>query len=80
MERDRDEYSGRFTREYSVNQFKEVVDNSEGISTKEVAEKVGCSRDLAYRRLRELKQEDQIEAELIGGSYRWYSKGPKDED
>jgi len=77
MGRDRDEYSGRFNREYPVSQFKEAVENSEGLSTNEVAEKVGCSQKLAYRRLKELEESGEIEANLVGGSYQWKPKESK---
>jgi len=71
MGRDRDEYSGRYTREYPVVKFREAVEKSDGLSTAEVAEIVGCSSDLAYRRLKELEEDGGVVANLVGGSYQW---------
>ena len=74
MDRDRDEYSGRFTREYSDEEFIDAVKSLESSSTSEVADHMGCSSDLAYRRLTELAEEGRIESEKIAGNYRWFIK------
>jgi len=80
MNRDRDEYSGRYTREYPVFEFNEAVQKSDGLSTAEVADIVGCSSDLAYRRLKELEEDGEVVANLVGGSYQWNSKESEDEN
>lgn len=71
MAPDRDDYSGRYTREYEDAEFVEAVEALSGASTADVADLVGCSRDLAYRRLNELAEEGSIEGEMIGRTYRW---------
>lgn len=68
---DRDDYSGRYTREYEDAEFVDAVERLSGASTADVAEAVGCSRDLAYRRLNELAEEGPVEGEMIGRTYRW---------
>lgn len=78
MGRDRDEFSGRYNREYDVGDFVEALKDLESASTSQVAEEVGCSRDLAYRRLKELKENGVVSAELIGGNYRWSVKSNED--
>jgi len=80
MDRDRDDFSGRFTREYPVRQFKEAVVNSDGLSTQGVADKVGCSRDLAYRRLKELEERGEVRVERVGGSFQWFLLESENED
>jgi len=77
---DRDDYSGRFTREYPVKQFREAIRQSDGLSTRQVAERVGCSTDLAYRRLKELEESGEISANLVGGSYQWKTVNAENED
>lgn len=73
MDSDRDEYSGRFTQEFSDSEFVAAVEELGSCSTTEVADHIGCSSDLAYRRLLELESEDSIAAEKIAGNYRWFS-------
>jgi predicted HTH transcriptional regulator len=69
---DRDEFSGRYTEEYSDKEFLRVVAELGSCSTSDVAERLGCSSDLAYRRLRELADNDRVGSEKIAGTYRWY--------
>jgi len=73
MGRDRDEYSGRFTQEYTDEDFVRAVEELVSCSTTEVADHVGCSSDLAYRRLTELASESRIDSEKLAGNYRWFS-------
>ena len=77
MGRDRDEYSGRFTREYSDEDFLKAVEELKSSSTSDVADYLGCSSDLAYRRLTELAEDGRIGSEKVAGNYRWF---PSDED
>jgi len=72
MGRDRDEYSGRFTQEYSDEDFVHAVKELGSCSTTDVADYVGCSSNLAYRRLTELASEGRIGAEKVARSYRWF--------
>jgi DNA-binding Lrp family transcriptional regulator len=68
---ERDEYSGRYNREFELSDFIAALQKTGPASTSKVAEEVGCSRDLAYRRLKELEEEGAVSGELIGGNYRW---------
>lgn len=72
MGRDRDEYSGRFTPEYSDDEFVQAVKQLESCSTSDVAEYLGCSSNLAYRRLTELDNDGRISSENVAGNYRWF--------
>lgn len=72
MGRDRDEYSGRFTQEYSDDDFVRAVKELKSCSTSDVADYLGCSSDLAYRRLVELADEERINSEKVAGNYRWF--------
>jgi hypothetical protein len=72
MGRDRDEFSGRFIQEYSDEDFVQVVKELGSCSTSDVADHVGCSSDLAYRRLTELAAESRIDSEKVAGNCRWF--------
>ena len=72
MDRNRDEYSGRFSQEYSDEDFVRAVKELGSCSTTDVADHVGCSSDLAYRRLTELASEGRIDSEKGAGNYRWF--------
>jgi len=49
------------------------VASIENATTTKVAEEVGCSYDLAYRRLNVLESEDEIERITVGASFIWTS-------
>lgn len=70
MPKDRDE-TGRFSREYEDEQFLSAVASLSVASTQSVADEVGCSYDLAYRRLQELEERGEISVEKVGGSFVW---------
>jgi len=68
---DRDE-SGRFEEDYSDEVFIEAVESLPVASTSNVAEAVGCSYDLAYRRLNTLYEEGRIQREEVGQAFVFY--------
>jgi CTP-dependent riboflavin kinase len=70
-DRERDNRSGRFTPEYDLKDFVEAVEKLERASTQDVADELGCSYDLAYRRLKELSEEKELKGEKIGNTYHW---------
>ncbi len=71
MARERDDYSGRYTRTFALSDFVEAVEKVDTASTQHVADEVGCSYDLAYRRLKQLEEENKIGVEKIGNTYQW---------
>jgi len=72
MDRERDDFSGRYTEEYPLGTFLKSVERIGRASTTEIANEVGCSYDLAYRRLQELEEAEKVKGEIIGGSYNWW--------
>jgi len=68
---ERDEESGKFTDQYSREEFIEAVEELDIVTTTKVADYVGCSYDLAYRRLHELAEEGEINKEDAGGLFIW---------
>lgn len=68
MPRVKDQTTGKYTTVYSD---REIIDflASEGFAgTREVADKLGCDRSHAYRRLSDLESENRIVTRLIGGN------------
>jgi len=74
-DRDRDNRSGRYTTEFESETFIEAVDELGLASTRDIADEVGCSYDLAYRRLKELADEGLVEGNKVGNTYHWKPAG-----
>lgn len=71
MPADRDEESGKFTERYPREAFLDAVENIENATTAKIAEEVGCSYDLAYRRLNTLTDDGDVKRTEIGSSFVW---------
>ena len=71
MSKDRDE-EGKYSETYPDSAFFKAVRQIPVASTQNVAEEVGCSYDLAYRRLGDLYDENKIEREEVGNSFVYY--------
>jgi hypothetical protein len=71
MAEDRDE-KGKYTETYPDSAFFEAVRQLPVASTQNVAEEVGCSYDLAYRRLGDLFEKGALEREEVGNSFVYY--------
>lgn len=73
--KDRDEGSGKYTTTYTDDDFLRVIEEAgPQVGTQAVADKVGCTRDTAYRRLCELEEEDEIESRKVGMARLWSIK------
>lgn len=70
-DRERDNRSGRYTTEFDIEDFAEAVEKLEFASTRGVANEVGCSYDLAYRRLKELRDDGVVDGRKMGNTYHW---------
>lgn len=71
MTADRDDESGKFTEQYPRESFLQAVGTIDNATTARVAEEVGCSYDLAYRRLNALEEEGEVTRTEIGSSFVW---------
>lgn len=69
--RDRDE-EGKYSQSYADEDFVSAVESVPVASTQNVADQVGCSYDLAYRRLNQLFENGAVEREDVGGSFVYY--------
>jgi hypothetical protein len=70
---DRDDDSGRFQTTYPTETFLAAVEHLDVPTTSNVADYVGCSYDLAYRRLNALAETGHVEKTDVGGSFMWNS-------
>lgn len=71
MPRQQDSESGKFTQVYDDEDFLDALDELGQAGTAEVAETVGCGEKLAYRRLRALDGDGQVESRTIGNAKLW---------
>lgn len=69
--RSRDDETGQFSREYDRETFLKAVQTVDTPTTTAISDSVGCSYDLAYRRLHELEREGKVEKTDVGGSFLW---------
>lgn len=71
MPTDRDEETGQFEEKYPQEAFLDAVRETDPATTTEVAERVDCSYDLAYRRLNALREESVVSRVTIGNTFVW---------
>jgi len=67
-----DEKTGRFVTQYEDSVFFDALDELKMASTREIADRVGCSYDLAYRRLNGLCKKGKLKKKIVGNSILWY--------
>ena len=70
MARNRDE-EGKYTKQYSDEDFFSAIDTIDVPSTQNISEEVGCSYDLAYRRLKELEKEGAVRSQEVRSAFIW---------
>jgi hypothetical protein len=68
--RDRDE-RGQFPEQYTDQQFLTAVTGLDQPTTQDVADSVGCSRQLAHLRLRQLEDDNEVASRKIGNANVW---------
>lgn len=68
---DRDEETGQFTQEFPLSAFLDAVNELDPATTTNVADEIGCSYDLAYRRLKELEDDGDVRATRVGNTFIW---------
>ena len=74
MTPDRNEETGQYSASYSDDDFlKAIADLGGTAGTSEIADRVGCVRDSAYRRLNQLAENGRVERRRIGNSLVWFA-------
>lgn len=69
-DRNRDGH-GRYREEYTEEEFLDAVREHEPATTSEVAEAVGCVRQNADYRLRQLREAEKVDNKKVGPSLVW---------
>lgn len=69
---DRDE-EGKYTEKYPDEEFLSAIDTVDVASTQNISEEVGCSYDLAYRRLKQLEADGKVESQEVRSAFVWIS-------
>ncbi len=69
--RDRDEETGKFSQQYERREFLGAIEELDTPTTAAIAEYVGCSYNLAYRRLNALEENGSTIKNEVGGTFLW---------
>ncbi|WP_458207320.1 transcriptional regulator [Haladaptatus sp. NG-SE-30] len=71
MESEKPERNGK-SYSFSLDEFREAIRAEGGMcGTRDVADRVGCSYELAFKRLHELQENGKITSKKVGGSRVW---------
>jgi Mn-dependent DtxR family transcriptional regulator len=78
---DRDEETGRYTGEYSTVDFLDAISAEGGLAgTGEIADRVECAHDTAYKRLQKMEEDGLISSQKMGNTLLWKKEtGESDE-
>ena len=71
-DRERDEESGRFSEEYPRKLFVQAIEAEGGqAGTSEIADRVGCIRETAYKKLVRMEEDSEVSSRKFGNSLVW---------
>lgn len=71
-DRDRDDDTGQFTEEYPPDVFVNAIEAHGGTAgTKDVEDAIGCSYELAYKKLHQLADDGVIDRRKVGNVNLW---------
>lgn len=69
---DRDEESGQFTDEYPREDFTHAIEAEGGFAgTSDIADHVGCIRETAYKKLKQVETDGLVEGRKVGTTLVW---------
>ena len=72
MTPERDAESGKYTDDYSDEEFIEAIRAEEGLAgTSAVAEIVGCTHRQALNRLKDLREQGEVRSKDVGRALAW---------
>lgn len=70
--RSRDTKSGQFIEEYTRESFLQAIDAEGGLATtSNIADRIGCTHDAAYKRLVAMESESVVIRRLFGQTLVW---------
>ena len=69
---DRDEESGQYTETYPPEDFTNAIEAEGGMAgTQDIADRVDCSYETAYKKLRKMEDAGTIESKRVGNARLW---------
>lgn len=69
---DRDDKTGRYTGEYSTEDFLDAITAEDGLAgTGDIADQVGCAHDTAYKRLQRMEKQELVSSKKVGNTLLW---------
>ena len=69
---DRDDDSGKYTATYDTEEFIAAIRDTDGMTgTQDVADRVGCKYETAYKRLRQLEEDGEVSSEKVANARVW---------
>lgn len=69
---DRDDESGQYQETYPTEAFISALESEGGSAgTQDVADRVGCSYETAYKKLRSLTEDGEIDRRKVGNANLW---------
>jgi len=69
---DRDEKTGQYTGQYSTEDFLDAIEAEGGLAgTGDIAERVGCAHDTAYKRLQDMEEDEIVSSRKVGNTLLW---------
>lgn len=70
---ERDEESGEYRETYPTGEFVDAIESGDGfVGTQDVADDVGCSYELAYKRLRDLADDGAVASRKVANARVWF--------
>lgn len=70
MGRKRDPDTGQYVENYREEEILSILEGTR-LSTPEVAEQLDCDRTTAHERLGELRAEEKLVRDTVGGAFMW---------
>jgi DNA-binding IclR family transcriptional regulator len=69
---ERDDDTGQWTADYPREAFLDAIENLDGMAaTGEIAAEVGCVRETAYKKLKQMEEDGEVTSRDAGGSLLW---------
>lgn len=69
---ERNDESGKYTEQYSREEFIEAIRELGGTAgTGEIAHEVGCVHDTAYKKLRAMEDDGEVTSRNVGNTLLW---------
>ena len=72
MGKERDEETGKYTESFPVERFLSVLrSHSDGATTQEVADEIGCAYRTAHAKLSEMEENGTVNSRKVGNAKLW---------